>query len=233
MKSQDVIKDKLSRLDNYVANRESHTHDLILNLETKLKNQEALLTKSANRLTQLEAEEAERKRYAASLDVKGVLPTGLLGSLREPPSNGEAVTLVESQVVATRPASMPRTCFAALKVNPSFPSGMYWIDPDGERMGDPPIQVYCNMTTGKYFSYFNRCERIYYKFFLSSRQGNTFISHDSALTVASSTNCFEPGCFSKNITYHASQQQLDALIKQSGKCQQSVRVLTIKFFPIF
>jgi hypothetical protein len=32
--------------------------------------------------------------------------------------------------------------------NPSLQSGMQWIDPDGQGVGDDPIYVYCDMTSG-------------------------------------------------------------------------------------
>lgn len=41
-----------------------------------------------------------------------------------------------------------RTCFDALKLNPSLQSGFYMIDPDGENIGRDPIKVFCDMTTG-------------------------------------------------------------------------------------
>jgi hypothetical protein len=31
-------------------------------------------------------------------------------------------------------------------MNPSFASGMQWIDPDGQGIGDDPIYVYCDMS---------------------------------------------------------------------------------------
>ena len=41
-----------------------------------------------------------------------------------------------------------RTCREVRDSNPTLTSGMYWIDPDGQGVGDAPISVYCNMTTG-------------------------------------------------------------------------------------
>jgi hypothetical protein len=45
-----------------------------------------------------------------------------------------------------------RTCSHIRATLPSQTSGMYWIDPDGQGIGDEPIYVYCNMSTGKSFS---------------------------------------------------------------------------------
>ena len=42
-----------------------------------------------------------------------------------------------------------RTCREVHASNPLLDSGMYWIDPDGQGVGDDPINVFCNMTTGR------------------------------------------------------------------------------------
>ena len=36
-----------------------------------------------------------------------------------------------------------RACHEARVANSSLESGMYWIDPDGNGVGDGPIQVHC------------------------------------------------------------------------------------------
>ena len=41
-----------------------------------------------------------------------------------------------------------RTCHEARVANPSLPSGIYWIDPDGQGVGDGPINVFCDMASG-------------------------------------------------------------------------------------
>jgi hypothetical protein len=45
-------------------------------------------------------------------------------------------------------SATPRTCREVRDSNPALTSGMYWIDPDGQGVGDAPISVYCNITTG-------------------------------------------------------------------------------------
>ena len=42
-----------------------------------------------------------------------------------------------------------RTCNEVRAFDSSLLSGMYWIDPDGKDVGDDPIHVFCNMTTGR------------------------------------------------------------------------------------
>ena len=49
----------------------------------------------------------------------------------------------------TGKSTIPRTCREAHLADPSLASGMHWIDPDGQGVGDDPIFVYCNMTTGR------------------------------------------------------------------------------------
>ena len=43
----------------------------------------------------------------------------------------------------------PRTCRELRAANPSLASGMQFIDPDGQGLGDDPIYVYCDMSSGK------------------------------------------------------------------------------------
>ena len=43
----------------------------------------------------------------------------------------------------------PRTCRELKAMNPSLASGMQWIDPDGQWIGDDPIYVYCDMSSYK------------------------------------------------------------------------------------
>ena len=47
----------------------------------------------------------------------------------------------------TRRDFVPRSCFEVKAMNPTVQSGMHYIDPDGRIDGDPPISVYCDMTT--------------------------------------------------------------------------------------
>jgi hypothetical protein len=42
-----------------------------------------------------------------------------------------------------------RTCLEIRETDPSLDSGMYWIDPDGQGVGDGAIYVFCDMTLGK------------------------------------------------------------------------------------
>jgi hypothetical protein len=50
-------------------------------------------------------------------------------------------------------SGIPRTCRELRAANPSLSSGMQWIDPDGQGIGDDPIYVYCDMSSGKLIFY--------------------------------------------------------------------------------
>jgi hypothetical protein len=50
-------------------------------------------------------------------------------------------------------SGIPRTCRELRAANPSLASGMQFIDPDGQGIGDDPIFVYCDMSTGKIASF--------------------------------------------------------------------------------
>lgn len=51
---------------------------------------------------------------------------------------------------ATQRNSIFRTCRELSQGDPSLTSGMYWIDPDGQGVGDDPIYVHCNMSSGQF-----------------------------------------------------------------------------------
>ncbi len=63
-------------------------------------------------------------------------------------------TLALNSPLSETTATLPRSCFEALTSNPSMESGIYEIDPDGSNVGDDPIAVFCNATTGKKNLYF-------------------------------------------------------------------------------
>lgn len=93
----------------------------VLQLETKVLQQESLL--SMPRKNQHSMDFAQTDTRYAEINV-------------QPGANGKG--------------AIPRTCFEARAADPSLPSGMYWIDPDGQGVGDSPIYVYCTMSSGKY-----------------------------------------------------------------------------------
>ncbi|EFX82286.1 hypothetical protein DAPPUDRAFT_241573 [Daphnia pulex] len=99
----------------------------------------------------------------------------------------------------TERSSIPRTCREARLMDPSLDSGMHWIDPDGQGVGDDPIYVHCDMTTD-----------------------TTSIPHDSEGPMDVG-HCADPGCYSKAVTYNASLRQMAALANLSSECHQSIK----------
>ncbi len=102
--------------------------------------------------------------------------------------------------ISTGKGYVLRTCRETRAADPSLGSGMYWIDPDGQGVGDDPIYVYCNMATG-----------------------STEILHDTE-SKTNVGNCADPGCYSKAVNYNATMRQIVALVDLSTECHQSIRV---------
>lgn len=90
-----------------------------------------------------------------------------------------------------------RTCQELHSSNPLLESGMYWIDPDGQGVGDDAIHVFCDM-----------------------KLGETSIGHDSE-SETDVGQCAEPGCYTKKINYYATDRQIEALNGLSSQCKQS------------
>ncbi|XP_046462614.1 uncharacterized protein LOC124208790 isoform X1 [Daphnia pulex] len=95
--------------------------------------------------------------------------------------------------------SIHRTCREAHLADPFLTSGMNWIDPDGQGVGDNPIYVYCDMI-----------------------KESTSIPHDSEgpLNVG---HCADPGCYSRAINYNATSRQMSALAELSAECHQIIK----------
>jgi len=77
-------------------------------------------------------------------------------------------------------------------------SGMFTIDPDGNHVGLPAFDVYCNMSTG-----------------------TTEIHHDMEYPV-DITPCEEDFCYHLNVSYSAPMEQIKALIDLSESCYQGI-----------
>ena len=43
-----------------------------------------------------------------------------------------------------------KSCEEIRSYDPTKPSGFYLVDPDGIANGDPPVQVFCDMTVGNW-----------------------------------------------------------------------------------
>ena len=86
------------------------------------------------KVTQLEAQLEQQESLLESLQSKE--KTHLYNSAIANPSS------------TSKSASIARTCREARAADPALISGMYWIDPDGQGVGEDPIKVYSDMTLG-------------------------------------------------------------------------------------
>ncbi len=174
------------------------------------------------RLTKLEALEIKFKQLESYLNSE------------QGDKSIQKVTLVEDDVrlVATQSSTKSvifRTCRETRAADPSLTSGMYWVDPDGQGVGDDPIHVYCDMTSGSpkilhISSHKKNKMKCYAQLFLCLIIGSTSILHDSEAQIDVG-HCTDPGCYSRPITYSASMRQMAALAELSNTCHQSIKVI--------
>jgi hypothetical protein len=97
--------------------------------------------------------ENENNKLKAKIEQQDSILTDLLQNQRQ---TNEETKRFPKNVFLENPtsgksAAMPRTCREAHLSNPALASGMYWIDPDGQGVGDDPISVYCDMASGMIF----------------------------------------------------------------------------------
>ena len=113
-----------------------------------------LLAAKDTRLEELEAKVArlEEKDLQHELLIKELL------------KEREIVSAVDERSVG-RSVSFPRTCRELRVADPTLTSGMHWIDPDGQGVGDNPIFVYCDMTKGIHLLFIVYIKYIFSKFY--------------------------------------------------------------------
>ena len=98
------------------------------------------------KVTRLEAKVQEQENILNFLLQANELPVS--------PNGSKSIENYRQNVIQSNGRSgIPRTCRELRAANPSLASGMQWIDPDGQGIGDVPIFVYCDMSTGKFSSF--------------------------------------------------------------------------------
>jgi hypothetical protein len=96
------------------------------------------------KVTRLEAKVQEQETIINFLlQATDELPVSSTGSQSIAANNRQNI------IQSSGKSGIPRTCREFRAANPSIASGMQWIDPDGQGIGDDPIFVYCDMSTGK------------------------------------------------------------------------------------
>ena len=99
------------------------------------------------KVTRLEAKVQEQETILNFLLQENELPIS--------PAGSKSIENYRQNVIKSNGKSgFPRTCRELRATNPSLASGMQLIDPDGQGIGDDPIYVFCDMSTGK-FHHFN------------------------------------------------------------------------------
>ena len=95
------------------------------------------------KVTRLEAKVQEQETILNFLLQSNEVPVSPTGS------KSIAENYRQNVIQSSGKSGIPRTCRELRAANPSLASGMQWIDPDGQGIGDDPIYVYCDMSTGK------------------------------------------------------------------------------------
>ena len=93
-------------------------------------------------MTRLEAKVQEQETMLNFLLQANEFPVSPTGSKSIAANNRQNV------IQSSGKSGIPRTCRELQATNPSLPSGMHWIDPDGQGVGGDPIYVFCNMASG-------------------------------------------------------------------------------------
>lgn len=139
----------LARFQSRLDNNENSIEEKFNQIEIRIQGPENRLTKAEGRIRQLEIEFEQEKNNTAN-QVAVVPPVIFL----QPEQDNTNLT---QTACPDRSPALPRTCFDLRKADSKLPSGLYWIDPDGEKIGEQPIQVFCNMTSGKFIKFSFYC----------------------------------------------------------------------------
>ncbi len=138
-------------------------------LETKVYQLEEKNLGLEEKVTQLEAKNVQLETKVQNQEI--LLASLLLqfSNQADTPIDSKEISNYQTETKSSSRAGITRTCQELRADNPSLPSGMQWIDPDGQGVGDNPIYVYCDMATGITISFKSII-------FLNVRNTNTIIS---------------------------------------------------------
>ena len=133
----------------------------MVSLEDRLKEMDARLEMKMSQLEEknvrLEEKVTKLEAKNTQLEKKVEQQEAILTSLLLQINQSESVTDYSKSIASNRQteiqssgklSGIPRTCRELRAADPSLPSGMHWIDPDGQGVGGDPIYVFCNMSSG-------------------------------------------------------------------------------------
>ncbi len=125
------------------AKQNSKFAEVLTAKDARLEALELKMTQLESKNEALELKVQQQESLLIALQQNGKFPN----SNNFVPSN-LAFPDVKEQNLALGKSIFPRTCREVRAADPSLSSGMHWIDPDGQGVGDDPIYVYCDMTKG-------------------------------------------------------------------------------------
>ena len=135
-------------------------------------------------------------------------PSKLISALRSPEKESKAARY--------------RRCEELRSAYPENESGGHWIDPDGVATEDPPVYVYCNMTTGSsQFIHFNILE---YPIFHGSDSGIPEIPQTAASTCPSFPIKIKPP---HNSSIHSQKTQFHFYNFVTCKCGSTFVIIRV------
>jgi hypothetical protein len=120
-----------------IASLEGRLKEVENKLETEVYQLKEKNIQLEEKLTQLEAKNAQLENKVKKQET--ILTSLLLQSRQaKPQTESEIVSNNRPNLIqsTTKSAAMPRTCRELWMANPSLQSGMHWIDPDGQGVGD-------------------------------------------------------------------------------------------------
>ena len=112
-------------------------------LETKVNGLEAKNMELETKVNNLVGKNVELETKVNNLVGKNVKLEGKVKQL-------EGKVETQPNQISTVQKSIHRSCHEMFAADVFLISGFYWIDPDGNGAVDDPINVYCELTTGKY-----------------------------------------------------------------------------------
>jgi hypothetical protein len=129
--------------------------DLVYKLNTKVYQLEEKTIRLEGKNIELEKKVVQLEAKNSQLEIKVQQQESILISLLVQTNQSESAIGSKSisnnhqtVIQSTGINGIPRTCRELRAADPSLPSEMYWIDPDGQGVGDNPIYVYCDMLSG-------------------------------------------------------------------------------------